>query len=245
MFSASAHADMFKPGVKDQIDLGQRAAKEIRKEKEVLPDTDPRVKEVRRIGAKVVSMIDAKERKNKPFKYSFDVLVDKEVNAFALPGGPLFINTGLLDKLTTEDQIAGVFAHEITHANKEHWANAYGENMKRRIGISLGLVIFKANENIVALADIADTLGVMLPYSRANENQADSLGYELMVAAGYNPLGMVDTFKLLMKESGGKGKSNLEEWVSTHPDNKKRIDNIEKRIAQSKTVFPPQTPRKK
>jgi predicted Zn-dependent protease len=66
-----------------------------------------------------------------------------------------------------------------------------------------------------------------------------------MVAAGFNPQGMVDTFKVLMKESGGKGKSSMEEWVSTHPDNKKRIETIEKRIAQSKATFAPQIPRKK
>src|SRR5690349_13519148 len=123
-----AQADIFKPSVKDQIELGQQAAAQVRKEERTLPDSDPRVRLIRRIGQRLVSLIPQSERDKKPFQYSFDVISSKEINAFALPGGPVFFYTGLLDNLTTEDQVAGVLAHELAHVRYEHWASAYADN---------------------------------------------------------------------------------------------------------------------
>ena len=159
----AASADPFRPGIKDQIELGRRASDQIRKEEKVLGDSDPRVKEIRRIGQKLVATISAEERKQKPFEYTFDVIDSKDVNAFAFPGGPVFFYTGLLDRFTTEDQVAGVLAHEIVQARNQHWASAYADNQKRQLGISALLMILGAGATAFDVAAVADTLLFTLP----------------------------------------------------------------------------------
>jgi predicted Zn-dependent protease len=235
--STSVSADFFKPSVKDQIALGQKAAAQVRKEERVLPDSDPRVKEVRRIGRMLIEQIPKSERDKKPFQYTFDVVDNKEVNAFALPGGPVFIYTGLLQNLQTEDQVAGVMGHELAHVRYEHWASAYANNQKRQLGISLVLILLNANSAVFDVASVSDALIFQLPYSRGNESAADKSGYDTMVAAGFNPQGLVDVFKVLKEKGGSK---RTEEWLSSHPDADKRIRNLEKRIADSNVNYPAQ-----
>lgn len=234
-------ADPFKPGIQDQIKLGQRGAEQVRQEEKVLPDSDPRVKEIREIGAKIVALIPADERKKHPFKYSFDVVDSKEVNAFALPGGPIFFYTGLMDRFSTEDQLAGVLAHEIVHVRNQHWASAYADNMKRRLGISALLFLLGAGDTAFDIAGVADTLLFTLPYSRKHETESDDQGYELMVRAGYNPEGFAQSFETLKRAGGGGGV----EWMNTHPDLDRRITRIRDRVKKDTRRFPAQRTRDK
>ncbi len=236
--SGVAQADMFKPSTKQQIELGQKAAAQFRKEVRVLPDSDPRVKAVRQIGNRLVSLIPKSERDKKAFQYTFDVVDSKEINAFALPGGPIFFYRGLLENLQTEDQVAGVLGHEMAHVRYEHWASSYANNQKRQLGLSVLLVLLQANSTAFDIASVSDELLFTLPYSRSNESSADKSGYDLMVQADYNPQGMADVFRVL-KEKGGSTKTA--EWASSHPDADRRIKSIEKRIAESTVKFPPQT----
>ena len=238
----AAQADMFKPGIKDQIALGKRAAAQVRKEEKDLPDDDAKVREVRRLGAKLVALIPEAEKKKKPFEYTFDVIDSKELNAFALPGGPIFIYSGLLDKLKTEDEVVGILAHEITHIRNEHWASAYADNQKRKLGITVLLTVFNASDTMFNVAGISDTLIFELPYSRKHESEADKVGYDLAVKADYNPQGMVDVFRVLMKESKGGGKGN--EWLSDHPALESRIQKIDERMKKESRSFPTMVPRK-
>lgn len=233
-------ADPFRPGIKDQIDLGKRAAAQVRKEEKVLPDSDPRVKELRRIGNKLVALIPAAERKEKPFEYTFDVVENKEVNAFALPGGPIFFNTGILEQLKTEDALAGILAHEITHIRNQHWASAYADNTKRQLGITVILMLLNAGSTAFDIASVSDALLFSLPYSRKHESESDSVGYDMMVKAGYNPAGMADMFRMLIKVGGSR---KNEEFMSTHPDSANRLKAVEARIAKESRVFPKQRPR--
>lgn len=238
--AAGALADPFKPGISDQIKVGKEAAATVRKKEKILPESDGRVKELRRLGKMLVDLIPAKEKKERPFEYTFDVVESKEVNAFALPGGPIFFYTGLLDKLKTEDEVIGILGHEMTHIRNQHWASAYGDNMKRQLGIVAILTIIRANDSISSLAGAADTVFGTLPYSRKHETEADQVGYDLMVQAGYNPQGMADVFTLLSKQGGSGGP----EFLSTHPDSANRVKAIEKRIKDSGKTFPAQRPRK-
>lgn len=241
-FATPATADLFKPGIQDQIKLGQRAAAQVREEEKILPDTDPRVIELRRIGRELVALIPAEEREKKPFAYTFDVIDSKEINAFALPGGPIFFYSGLLDQLDSEDQVAGIVGHELTHIRNQHWASAYADNQKRKLGILLILTLVGANNSIFDLAGVTDTLLFTLPYSRKHETESDRIGYDLVVEAEYSPQGMADVFRLL-KEKGGS--SRTPEWLNSHPDADRRIGQIENRIATSGSTFPDQRPRNK
>ncbi len=233
-------ADPFRPSIKDQIELGKRGAETVREEERVLPSTDPRVRELKRLGDKLLAQIPAKEKEEKPFEYSFNVIDNEEINAFALPGGPIFFYSGLLDRLDTEDQVIGILGHELAHVRNQHWASAYADNTKRRLGISVVLMLLGAGSTAFDVAGVADTLLFTLPYSRKHESEADEVGYSMMTKAGYNPQGLVDVFKILKQNSGGAP----EEWLSTHPDSDRRINDLQNRIQDDSRSFPAQRPRR-
>lgn len=230
----------FKPSMQQQIELGQKAADQIRKEEKVLPASDPRVIEVRRIGDRLVELLPSKDGKRKPFRYSFDVIESRELNAFALPGGPIFIYTGLLDNLATEDMLAAILGHEMIHVQNEHWASAYADNQKRRLGLALLLGLIRANDTVFNLASVSDQLLFQLPYSRRHEHESDDQGLDIIVRAGYNPQGVVDVFTLLSKSGGG---ARGMEWISTHPDSQNRIKRVQERIRKLDRTFPAQRAR--
>ncbi|MCW5936084.1 MAG: M48 family metalloprotease [Fimbriimonadaceae bacterium] len=233
-----AQADLFRPSIKDQIALGKRGAADVRKKEKVLGDSDPRVQELRRIGNKLVGLIPQDEKKKRPFEYTFDVIDSPDLNAFAMPGGPIFFYTGLLNKFKTEDEVAGVLAHEITHVRNQHWASAYADNQKRRLGIGVVLTLLGAGDTAFDVASVADTLIYTLPYSRKHETEADKWGYDLTKKAGFNPGGMVDAFEVLRKGGGG----GTPEFLSTHPNTGHRIDELKKRVANEANL-PPMTSR--
>lgn len=233
-------ADPFRPSIKQQIELGQDAAKQIRKEEKVLGDNDPRVKELRRLGELAVAQIPEKERKDKPFVYTFDVIDSKEINAFALPGGPIFFYTGLLDEMDTEDEVMAVLGHELTHIRNQHWASQYADNLKRKLGLIVVFSLLGANSDILNAADMLDDILVGLKYSRRHESEADTVGYDVLTGAGYNPQGIVDMFQVL-KAAGG---SKPPEILSSHPDTDNRIKNIQEKIKKDKRKFPALRPRK-
>lgn len=233
--AGTASADAFKPSKADQVKLGKEAAKQVRQKYKVLPASDSRVKLLRAVGAKVLSTVDDSKE---PWEYSFDVIDSKEVNAFAFPGGPTFFFTGLLNRMQTEDQLAAVLAHELVHVRREHWAYQYADSQKRQLGLTLILILTKASRTTADLVGLVDGL-YDLKYSRGHETQADDQGFDMMVAAGYNPKGMPEIFQIL-KESSKGGKPP--EFLSSHPDDNSRINRINDRIAKSGKTFPPQRP---
>ncbi len=233
--TALSRADMFKPSPQQQVDLGRRAGDDLRKKEKVLPATDARVKLVRRVGQRLLDTF----HDNKPWAFTFDVIESKQVNAFALPGGPTFIYTGLLEKLKTEDELAGVMGHELTHVRKEHWAYAYRDSQQRGLGLTALLMVLRANSSLSNLASIGDDVIFNLPFSRKHESEADAGGLKMMIAAKFNPQGIVDVFKLLA-ELGGKGKPP--EILSDHPSDAKRIQVMQADINAMDRTFPAQTP---
>lgn len=232
--------DPFKPGKNEQVKLGQEAAAEVRKKNKILPDSDPRVREVRAIFNRLKGAFTPQQQKE-PWKFSIDVIDSKEVNAFAFPGGPMFFYTGLLDKLKTEDAVAGILGHEMQHVFREHWAYAVRDAQKRQLlGIAI-LGLTRANRTVSNIAGLVDTLGFALPHSRHHENQADSGGFELLERAGYNPEGLIEVFQLFQSQ---KGKGEGPEWISTHPGDANRITRIRDLMRKSGRTYPPVRPLK-
>lgn len=230
-----AQAQFNKPSKQQQVQLGRQAADEIRAKEKVLPAFDEKVKLLRSVAAKILATVDDSKE---PWQYSFDVIQNKELNAFALPGGAVFFYTGLLDKFKTEDQMAGVLAHELTHVRREHWAYQYRDQQQKSFLLGLGLILVKANRETASLASIGLDVLVNLPYSRKHETEADDRGYDMMVKAGYNPQGMADVFAIL-KASGG---SKPPPFLSSHPADASRIKRIEDKIKKEGRSFPAQKP---
>lgn len=230
-----ASADLFKPSKADQVKLGQQAAAEVRSKEKILPASDIRVQTLRKIGAKVLATFDDSKE---PWKYSFDVVDSKEINAFALPGGPVFFYTGLLNKMESEDEIAAVVAHELIHVRREHWAYAYADSQKRNLLLTGILIFGKVGRTAGDLLSLGNDVILGLPFSRKHESEADTHGFTAMVDAGYNPQGMVDVFTFLSKNNKGKPP----EFLSTHPDDGKRIERIKSMVANSGKTYRAEIP---
>jgi len=231
----SAHADAFKPSKAEQVKLGKEAAKDVRQKMKVLPSSDERVRVLRRVASKILATVDDSKE---PWEYSFDVIDAKDVNAFALPGGPTFFFTGLLNRMKTEDELAAVLAHELTHVRREHWAYQYADSQKRSLGLSLILIFARANRTAADITSLANSL-FDLKFSRQHESQADDQGMDMMVSAGYNPQGMVDVFTMLRDTAKG---GRPPEFLSSHPDDKNRISHIKERADGLKRTFPAMRP---
>jgi predicted Zn-dependent protease len=234
-------AAQFKPSMAEQVKIGKEAAQKVRDDNRMIPASDPRSQAVARIGKALVEQIPQKERDAKKFEYSFEVIDSDEVNAFMLPGGPSFIYTGLLERVKTEDELAGIIGHEITHARNEHFANQYNDGMKRRVGLLVLLGVAGANSTLINVADLANQVLGDLTYSRRHETEADRVGYDLMAGAGYNPKGIADVFRML---GAGRKDPKWTEVLSTHPNPESRVKDIESRLAKDpkRSAYPAPKP---
>jgi predicted Zn-dependent protease len=228
-------ADMFTPGEKQQIKLGDQAAQQIERQYHVI--NDDRARRLEEVGRRLVDALPPKERG--PWDYRFHLIDSKEVNAFALPGGNIFFFTGLYDRLRTEDQLAAVVGHEMTHVRKEHWAHMVAAEQKRQFFLTGLLAITHAGQGWQTAAGLVDSM-VNLRYSRKDEDQADAGGLQDMVDAGYNPQGMLGLFHILQQAGGGGGGPA---FLQDHPLTTTRIQHTQERIDELGTSnFPSERP---
>lgn len=220
--------DIFQPSVADQKKIGAEAAKEVAQRYKIVKDN--RADRFQKIGARLTAALQGQSKKQ--WDYKFNVIESKEVNAFALPGGPIYIYTGLLERLETDDKLAAVTAHEMAHVYGEHWARQVAAQQKRQAGLAVLLGVANADKTWYDVAGVVDGV-VGLKYSRKDENNSDADGLTNMVAAGYNPRGMVGLFQELQAASGS---SSMPGFLRSHPDTNERIRKTEERIAKMKTT---------
>ncbi len=223
----------------DQKKIGDQAAAQVLTQ---YPEVfDRRASHFNRIGQRLVRALPEPDRST--WNFRFHVLDSKTVNAFALPGGNMFMFTGLYQILPTDDALAAVTGHEMTHVRLQHWAKANAQQQERQAGLGLLLGIFHASRAAQSIAGLADN-AIGLKYSRGEEDQADQGGLQNMVAAGFNPQGMIELFQALEKVSGNGGGGVGGDFLSDHPLTSDRIKHAKERIAslQSAHTFPPLTP---
>jgi predicted Zn-dependent protease len=192
-----------------------------------LPASDPRVQEVQKMGNLLVN--DTKAKKS-PWKFVFHVLADKDtVNAFALPGGQVFITLGLLNQLQNEAQLAGVIGHEMGHVIERHTAQQMSKSQLGQFFIvAVGAAAsdsegYGTNNSAAMIAGMVNQM-IQLRYSRGDESEADVWGLKLMSQAGYNPYEMIKVMEILKSASGDKGHGPS--FFQTHPDPDLRIEQI-------------------
>ena len=156
--------------------------------------------------------------KHSEFRYTFKVVNVREINAFALPGGPMYLNRGMIEKAATEGEMASVMAHELSHVALRHGTAQASKATKYEIGALAGAVIgaiIGGNLGTVVSQGTQFGLGTaFLRFSRDYERQADLLGAQLMARAGYDPREMANMFKTIEKEGGSGGP----EWLKSHPN---------------------------
>jgi Zn-dependent protease with chaperone function len=213
-----------KYSVQDDIRLGREAAQEVKQQLPML--NDDRVDEyVEDVGRRLVDAIPA-EFRHDGFRYTFDVVNQKEINAFALPGGPMFVNRGMIQAAKSEGEMAGVMAHEISHVALRHGTAQATSGQKWAIGSAVGQIagaILGGGLGQVLSTGTQVTAGLkIMQYGREYERQADLLGAQILARAGYDPREMANMFRTIERESGGGGP----EWLSSHPNPGNRYEAI-------------------
>lgn len=191
---------------------------------------DPKVTAmVERVGNKIVSNTEAGKSK---YKFDFHVLADQRtINAFALPGGQIFITMGLLNLLKTEDELAGVLGHEIGHVIGRHSAEQMAKDELTQGLVSATAIATSDPNNPGMQTAIAQYVGsvINMKYGREDEIEADRFGVKYLFETGYKPEAQIEVMQILEKASGDQRQP---EFLSTHPSPGNRIEEIKKYIQE-------------
>jgi len=206
------------------VQLGQENAAQVRAHMKVI--RNPVLNDyVNKVGRRLVA---AREAQESGFPFTFEVVADPTINAFALPGGPMFINTGLLRAVDNEDQLAGVMGHEMSHVILRHGTSQATKSKLVELPAVLGSQV--AGGSLVGqLTKLGIGLGansVLLKFSRSAESQADLMGSHLMAESGYNPMEMARFFEKLNQQGGQR----TIQFLSDHPNPENREKAIEEEV---------------
>ena len=206
------------------IEIGQHAVQEVNRTMPVLPESHELTRYIQGLGQQLASRAPGENK----WPFSFHVVNVKEINAFALPGGPIYVNVGTIQAADDEGQLAGVMAHEISHVILRHSTQQASKASLAQLPLAvLGVAVGQsATGQIAQIGGTLATQGLLLKYSRDAETEADLLGSQIMYDAGYNPYSMVEFFAKLEKE-GGPG---APQFLSDHPNPGNRVENVRQAI---------------
>jgi predicted Zn-dependent protease len=165
-----------------------------------------------------------------PAGWEIALFDSKDINAFALPGGKVGVYTGLLRVATTQDQLAAVVGHEVTHVLAGHSAERYSQTVTSELG---GAVVQVATGIDGQLLGLASQAFFLLPFSRAHETEADLLGLDLMATAGFDPRQAIALWQNMARASGGKPP----QFLSSHPSDETRIRKLSERLNTAMPLF--------
>jgi len=208
-----------------EIELGQQTRQQVERQYRGRINRNPEtVARMQRIAERIFPQA----RRDFDVPYEINVIDSKDVNAFAIPGGPIYFYQGLIDLAESDDEIAAVLGHEAAHVSQHHSAkqvtDAYGKQTIAQ------LLLGRAGNLAQLAANIALTLD-QLKYSRSDESQSDDVGFRYLTQAGYDPDAMASFFRKMAKKGGRGGP----EWLSSHPVTSKRIEAAERRAAAYKS----------
>jgi len=190
--------------VQEEIEIGRAANEQVRARVPELHDATV-ASYVRDVGKRLVSKAPGAK-----YPYSFAVADLPEINAFSLPGGPVWVNRGVLSKAGNESQMAAVLAHEIAHIAQRHGAERLTQGMVAQWGLGL----------LGALLG-----GVFLKFNRTEEREADRVGMTILTGSGWAGQGMVELFEMLGREAG-RDRASVSDFLSSHPSPQDRIENL-------------------
>lgn len=222
-------AAMVLVSIDEEIEIGRTANEQARKQ---VPEfKDPTVtRYVRDVGKRLV-----KAAPGAKYPYSFTVADLPEINAFSLPGGPVWINRGVLSRAANESQVAAVLAHEVAHVAMRHGADRLTQGMVAKWGIGL-LGALLGNTGGAGTAQAAASVltgGVFLKFSRAEEREADQVGMTILARSGWSGRGMVELFQVLAREAG-RDEGSVDAFLSSHPSPQDRIDYLSTQVKRQK-----------
>jgi hypothetical protein len=221
-------APHFQPGFnlftpEQDVEVGRRSAEEIARQMPILNDA-PTVNYIRNLGAKLAAFAPGEK-----FPYQFNVVGTRDINAFALPGGFVFVNAGAIMAAKDEGELAGVLAHEITHVALRHGTNQASKAYIAQKGVGMLSRVFGRGSDLGQMVGAVGGTGanmLFLRFGRTAETQADLEGARIMADAGYDPRDMAAFFKTLQEQGGQR----TPEFLSDHPDPGNRIQSINQEL---------------
>ena len=228
-----ARADLFSFDLKDERELGEKFNALIRARMPLIEDTE--------VNDYVKGVVDRLIGVKAPMSFPITVSVinDNAVNAFAGPAGYVFVFTGLILNMEHESELAGVLAHELGHVSQRHIAKRVGEmkalSIGQLVGVLAGVVLGQTTGNrdlgaAVAMGSQAASAQAYLKYSRDDEREADQVGMNALIAAGYPPQGLIGAFETMRKLKWMQGGGTIPTYLSTHPGLEERISYLKDRI---------------
>ena len=214
--------------VQEEKKLGHQAQRQVREQFQLMRDAVV-VKYIRDIGREMVAA-----SRPSPFDFRFYVVEDEAINAFALPGGALYLHTGLIMQANNAGEIAGVLAHEIGHVTARHVANLYRRQRNTGVGaqvLAIMIAIVSGDANIARAGQFGVGVAAQAylnTFTKEAESEADILAVETMVRAGYDPEGLITMFETLLEETAGG--FDPPQFLQSHPATAERIAQVRAEI---------------
>jgi predicted Zn-dependent protease len=214
--------------VQQEIEIGRQTNAQVRKDVPELRDADVRAY-VRDLARRLVRVAPGPK-----YPYSVAIANYREINAFALPGGPVWINRGVFHAATRESQVAGVIAHEIAHIAQRHAADQLTKGVATNFGLGLLGALLGNSGGAAAAQTAAGVLAnsMFMKFSRDDEREADRVGLQMLVRAGWDGRGMIELFELLRRE-GNRNPRLVETFFSSHPSPGDRIAALQAQVRRS------------
>ena len=204
-----------------EVQMGQQYSQQINQELPIVQD-----QEINRY-INVLGDSIARLTKRADLEWHFFVVDSKEVNAFAVPGGYVYVNRGLIERADKLDELAGAIGHEIGHVVRRHTVKQMQQQQKAGLGVQLGCILLRACDSQAAQAAINVGAGALFAkFSRQDETEADQEGFKNVVSAGISPEGMVSLFQKLLEERKSRP-AGVDAWFLTHPLEESRIADVQ------------------
>ncbi len=222
--SQSLHASMLSFSIHDEAKLGQKFYNYIRAHYPIV--YDPYIDGfIKKLARRIITAIPPQ-----PFNITVDVIKDPTINAFAGPGGHIFLNTGIIIIMDNEAELAAVLCHELAHVTQRHLAQNIERGrllqMGTLVGVIAGALIGHSVGTAMAFGSLAGAESAMLKYTREEEREADQIGIQYLTRAGFPPQAMISAFKKLRRIKIMSGENNIPPYFLTHPGIEERISYL-------------------
>ncbi len=246
----TGRSQLLMTSVSQEMQMGAQAYSQVKNDPKMHQSQDPHeIEPVRRVAARIIEAAKRSKYAEMANQFQWEVTVikdDKTMNAFALPGGKIAVYTGILPVAKTEAGLAAVLGHEVTHALARHGAERMSQGQLTNVTLQvLGTAAGAAGGNAIlgqaamAALGAGAQVGVLLPFSRKHESEADYIGILLAADAGYDPRESVHLWERMEQMSGRKGPA---EFLSTHPGHETRIEQLKKWMPEAMAIYQTKQP---
>ena len=246
----TGRSQLLMTSVSEEIQLGARAYSQVKNDPKLRQSQDPReIEPVKRVAARIVEAAKRSKYAEMAQQFQWEVTIikdDKTANAFALPGGKMAVYTGIFPMAKTEAGLAAVMGHEVVHALARHGAERMSQGQLTNAGLQvIGAAAGAAGgggmlgQSAMAALGVGAQVGVLLPFSRKHESEADYVGILLAADAGYDPRESIALWERMGQMSGGDAPS---EFMSTHPSHETRITQLKKWMPEAMAIYQAKPP---